>query len=599
MTTPKPDVVAVGSGKTASSNPTLAARPFLSGFQSRLRRPVVADIAIALAVFLLLFAIIALIDSADVPMPPSNDAAISDNPASLPYYALRSMLRMMIALVLSYVFALIFGFWAAHNRKAEQLMVPALDVLQSVPVLGFLSITVTGFIALFPGSELGLECASIFAIFTAMAWNITFSMYASSRSMSAEFDEMSRLFRLTGWLRFWRLDVPNAAIGLVWNGMMSMAGAWFFLTASEDISVDGHSYAIPGVGAFAGEAIDAGNWTNIAWAIVTMIIMIVLTNVLLWRPLVAWSEKFRNEQASAGQQQTSSVLTLIRRARWPIAVGNVRRRVADWLTRHTGFLGSDARPVGRVATARGRAWDVMFWIVVTLLLVAGVVNLYIYVTDGQGPSAFLQPLWLAFLTLLRVIVVIVLSTLIWVPVAVKVGMNPRAAKIAQPIVQICASFPANFLYPIVVTVFVAWHISLDWGAILLMMLGAQWYILFNTIAGAQAIPTDLREAMEDMCVGGWLWWKKFALPVVFGTYVTGGVTAGGGAWNASIVAERVSFGTTVLVAAGIGAYISEATTAGNNRQVLLGVVVMSIFVVACNRIFWKRMYNLAERKYSL
>ena len=587
------------SGSRSASTRTLPQRPFLSGFHSQLQRPLLADIAIAAAVFIVLFAVVALIDSADVPLPPSNDAKISDNPASLPYYAVRSMLRMMIALGLAYAFALIFGFWAARNRKAEQLMVPALDILQSVPVLGFLSITVTGFLALFPGSELGLEAASIFAIFTAMAWNITFSMYASSRSMSSEFDEMSRLFRLTGWLRFWRLDVPNATIGLVWNGMMSMAGAWFFLTASEDISVDGNNYAIPGVGAFAGEAIDDGNWTNISWAILTMIIMIVLTNVLLWRPLVAWSEKFRNEQSSTGTPQKSFVLTLIRRARWPARLGAVRRRIADWLVRHTGFLGSDARPVDRVVTKRGRVWDVIFWIVVTVFLVAGVANLYVYVSDGQGPTAFVEPIWLAFLTMLRVVVVIVLSTLIWVPVAIKIGMSPRAAKIAQPIVQICASFPVNFLYPIVVTVFVAWDISMNWGAILLMMLGAQWYILFNTIAGAQAIPTDLREAMQDMRIGGWMWWRKFALPAVFGTYVTGGVTAAGGAWNASIVAEKVSFGTTILVAAGIGSYIAEATIEGNNRQVLLGVVVMSIFVVAFNRIFWRRMYALAERKYSL
>ncbi|MEI6624019.1 MAG: ABC transporter permease subunit, partial [Actinomycetes bacterium] len=540
-----------------------------AGFAARFSRPLVADVVVGLAVFIVLFAVIALTDSANVPMPPSNDSAISSNPWDLPYYAARSLLRMMVALGLSYAFSLVFGYWAARNRKAEKIMVPALDILQSVPVLGFLSITVTGFIALFPGSELGLECASIFAIFTAMAWNITFSMYASSRSMSTEFDEMSRLFRLTAWMRFWRLDVPNATIGLVWNGMMSMAGAWFFLTASEDLTVNGNSYAIPGVGAFAGEAIDAGNWGNMAWAVVTMIIMIILVNIVLWRPLVAWSEKFRNEQASSGTAPKSFVLTWIRRARWPKKLGRIRQRASEWLVRHTRFLGTDARPIERIVTPRSRVWDVVFWVVVTAVLLVGLVGLYLYVTEGQGPSAFVEPLWLAFLTLLRVVVVIVLSTLIWVPVAVKVGLNPRLARIAQPVVQVCASFPANFLYPVVVTVFVAWHISLNWGAILLMMLGAQWYIMFNTIAGAQAIPTDLREAMADMRVGGWLWWKTFALPAVFGAYVTGGVTAAGGAWNASIVAERVSFGTTVLVAAGIGAYISEASATGNSHQVLL------------------------------
>lgn len=558
-----------------------------------------ADIAVGIAVFLILFAIVALAGSVDAPMPPSNDAAISQNPMDLPYYAMRSLLRMMIALLLSYAFSLLFGYLAARNRKAEKIMVPALDILQSVPVLGFLSITVTGFIALFPGSELGLECASIFAIFTAMAWNITFSMYASSRTVSAEFDEMSRMFGLTSWLRFWRLEVPNASIGLVWNGMMSMAGAWFFLTASEDITVNGNSYAIPGVGAFAGEAIDAGNWTNIAWAILTMLLLIVAVNVALWRPLVAWSEKFRNEQSTATDEPRSFVLNLIRRARWLVPLGRMRQRLAEWLARHTGFLGSDARPSGRTATKGNRLVDPIFWVIVSAVLGVGVVALYRYVTDGHGPWVLVEPIGLALLTLLRVVAVIALSTLIWVPVGVKVGQSPRAAKIAQPLIQIGASFPANFLYPLVVTVFIGWHISLDWGAILLMMLGAQWYILFNTIAGAQAIPTDLREAVADIRIGGLLWWRRFALPAVFGSYVTGGVTAAGGAWNASIVAEKVNFGSTVLVAAGIGAYITAASAAGNNRQVMLGVVVMSAFVVTCNRLFWRRMYALAERKYSL
>lgn len=583
----------------AATAATPGRQVFAADVRARLSTPLLADVAVAVAIFLLLFAAVALADSADVPLPPSNDAKISSDPADLPYYAMRSLFRMMIALVLSYAFSLMFGYWAARNRKAERLMVPALDILQSVPVLGFLSITVTGFLALFPGSELGLEAASIFAIFTAMAWNITFSMYASSRTVSAEFDEMSRLFRLTSWLRFWRLDVPNAAIGLVWNGMMSMAGAWFFLTASEDITVNGQSYAIPGVGAFAQEAIDDGNWVNIGWAITTMIIMIIGVNVVLWRPLVAWSEKFRNEQSSSGEEPRSMVLSLFRRARWPAVFGRARRRAADWLVRHTAFLGSDARASGAPATQRGRIWDVVFYVIVAIALIVGLVALYQYVTDGRGPSAFLEPIYLAILTFLRVVAVLVISTVVWVPIGIKIGLNPRAARIAQPVVQVAASFPANFLYPIVVTVFVAWHISLNWGAIALMLLGAQWYILFNTVAGAQAIPTDLREAMSDMRVGGLLWWRRFAIPAVFGSYVTGGVTAAGGAWNASIVAERVNFGTNVLVAAGIGAYIAEATANGNNREVLLGVVVMSVFVVFFNRVFWKRMYRLAERKYSL
>jgi len=568
------------------------------GFQARLSGPLASDVLVAAAVFLILFAIVAVTDSMNVAMP-TTASQISNNPLDLPYYAVRSLFRMFVALVLSYAFSLVFGYWAARNRRAEKLMIPALDILQSVPVLGFLSITVTGFVGLFPGSELGFELASVFAIWTAMVWNITFSMYASSRQMSAEFDEMSRLFRLTAWMRFWRLDVPNATIGLVWNGMMSMAGAWFFLTLSEDLTVDGVSHAIPGVGAFAGQAIDQGNSTNVAWAFLTMLFMILLVNVVLWRPLVAWSEKFRNDQSSANAVPGSVVLEVLRRARWTRRLGHTRARLADWLVEHTRFMGSDARPLEPTPSPRSRRTDVIFWVVVWVLLAAGIVRLYLYVTDGNGPEAFVEPIGLAALTLLRVAVVIVLSTVIWVPIGVRIGMNPRAAKIAQPLVQVVASFPANFLYPVFVGLFVAWGLGIGWGAIALMMLGSQWYILFNTIAGAQAIPTDLREAMAEMRVGGALWWRRFGLPAVFGSYVTGGVTAAGGAWNASIVAERVSFGSTVLVAAGIGSFIAQASESGDNRQVLLGVTVMSVFVVTINRLVWRRLYALAETRYSL
>ncbi|MCB0917124.1 MAG: ABC transporter permease subunit [Actinobacteria bacterium] len=569
-----------------------------AGARRRFSLPLGADILTAAVVFLILYLIVRIGTSSDVPLPPPNNE-IDLNPWLLPGYSLASLLRMFIGLALSYVFALVFGYWAARNAKAGSILVPTLDILQSVPVLGFLSITVTGFLALFPGSQLGLECAAIFAIFTAQAWNLAFSMYHSSLTLPKEFDEMSRLFRLTAWMRFWRIEVPNAAIGLVWNGMMSMGGAWFFLTASETISVAGNDYALPGIGSYAGQALKQGDVGDILWAIAAMIILIVAVNYLFWRPLVAWAERFRNEQSAPEATPTSSVLNVLHTARWPRRVGAMRRAGADRLGRGMRFLGSDARPIRSGTSTGRRVWDFVFWLIVATILVWGIWSLLDYVMDGQGPGVFLEPFGLAVFTMLRVFAVLVLSTVIWVPIGVKIGMNPKLSRIAQPLVQIFASFPANLLFPLV-TSFLVWSgISLNIGGIFLMMLGAQWYILFNVIAAAQGIPSDLREAMADMRVGSWLWWKRFALPAVYPGYVTGGITASGGAWNASIVAEVVSFGSTTLTAAGIGAYISLATAAGNQREVLLGVIVMSIFVIAMNRLIWKRFYRLAEERYSI
>lgn len=570
-----------------------------AGISRRLSTPLGADIAVALAFFIVLFVILKLVDAANVPLPPSDAQNISTSPDSLPYYALRSLLRMFIGLGFSYVFALSFGYWAAHSKRAERILVPALDILQSVPVLGFLSITVTGFLALFPGSELGLECAAIFAIFTAQAWNLAFSMYNSCLTRPKDLDEMSGMFGLNPWLKFWRLEVPNASIGLVWNGMMSMGGAWFFLTLSETINVGNQSYALPGIGSYAEAAITDGDLGNTLWAIATMIILVVGVNILFWRPLVAWAERFRNEQSAPEVTPTSHILNLFRQARWIYALGRFRTRVSLRIARLFEVRQNVVQSRPPVSGTRKRTTDVIFWIIVGIGLAYGLWQLIAFCVEGEGISVFLQPLGLGFLTMLRVAVVLVLSTIIWVPIGVKIGMSPKASRIAQPLVQICASFPANFLFPFVVSFLLFTGISLNIGSIFLMMLGAQWYILFNVIAASQAIPGDLREAMTNIRVGGILWWKRFALPCVFPGYVTGGITASGGAWNTSIVAEIVTFGTTTLTAAGLGEYISAASSSGNTRQLLTGVIVMSIFVVTINRLLWKRLIKLAERRYSL
>ena len=505
---------------------------------------------------------------------------------------------MFTALGLSFAFTLVYGYLAAHSRRAEKIMIPALDILQSIPVLGFLSITVTGFIALFPGSYLGLECAAIFAIFTSMVWNLTFSFYHSLITQPRELDEAARLLRLSRWRRFWKLDVPNGAIGLVWNGMLSMGGGWFFLVASEAISVLNKTYTLPGVGSYAGAAIDQGDLGKVGLAVLTMAIMVVGVNILFWRPLVAWSERFKNEQSEAEEVPRSVVLDLLHRSHWPRAVGRLRRRFAEPLNRvgDRAFgtdTGASANPIQQ------RRGDVVFWVIAGTAIGYGTWRLLSYVTADEGWQVFVEPLWEGLVTLLRVVILVIISTIVWVPIGVKIGSSPKATRIAQPLVQILASFPANFLFPFAVYVFIKAGISLNVGGILLMSLGAQWYILFNTIAGAQSIPTDLKEAMDSLGVHGWQRWKQLSLPAIFPAYVTGGITASGGAWNASIVAEIVTYGGTTLTATGLGAYIAHATETGDFHQILAGVTVMALYIVTLNRLVWHRLYRLAEQRYSL
>ena len=570
-----------------------------SGWLPSLRAVTWIDVVVALGVMVLLWVIVEVGRGATVSFTPSQVGVIVTSPTHLPYYAARSLLRMFIALGLSYTFTFVYGYVAARHRRAEKVMIPALDILQSVPVLGFLSITITGFIALFPGSYLGLECAAIFAIFTSQVWNLTFSFYHSLITEPRELDEAARLLRLPRWIRFWRLDVPNAAIGLVWNGMMSMGGGWFFLVAAEAISVLNQSYTLPGVGAYAGAAIAAGDLGKVALAIVTMAVMVIGVNLVFWRPLVAWSEKFKNEQSEAAETPRSAVLNLLRRSHWPRTVGRTRRRIAQPVNRFCNrILGTDDAAL-TTDVRRRRVGDVVFWTIVAVVLGYGAFRMFSYVTAENGWAVFWTPLWQGLITLSRVIVLVIVATLVWVPIGVKIGSNPKWSRIAQPIVQILASFPANFLFPFAVWAFVKTGVSLNAGGILLMSLGAQWYILFNTIAGAQAIPSDLTEAMDNLGVHGWQRWRRLTIPAIFPSYVTGGITASGGAWNASIVAEAVRYGSTTLTATGLGAYIAHATQIGDFHQILAGVAVMALYIVTINRLVWRRLYHLAETRYAL
>jgi NitT/TauT family transport system permease protein len=522
-------------------------------------------------------------------------APVTLDPANLPEYALRTTLRMFGAIFASLVFTFVFATLAAKSRKAELVIVPALDILQSVPVLGFLTFTVTFFIGLFPGSQLGAECAAIFAIFTAQAWNMAFSFYQSLRTVPSDLDEVSRHFGQSAWLRFWRLEVPFAAPGLIWNTMMSMSGGWFFVVASEAITVGDTSFKLPGIGSWLAMAIEQRDIRSVALAVAAMAVVILAYDQLLFRPIVAWADKFRSEQIAAQQRPQSWVYDLMRRGRvikqlFALTGGLlVRLPVARfpfsmtlWTRLWHGRVG-DAIWLAIVLAATGYA----FWLIVDYL------HANLAVSDVVGAFG------LGLITLARVVVLIAIASLIWVPIGVWIGLRPSLAERAQPIAQFLAAFPANVLFPIVVVIIVSLRLNPDIWLSPLMILGTQWYILFNVVAGASAFPTDLREASSLFRLRSWQWWRDVILPGIFPYYVTGALTASGGSWNASIVAEVASWGDTKLEAAGLGAFIAKATDAGDYPRVVLGIVVMSIFVVSINRVLWRPLYRLAERRFRL
>ncbi|MFD7105175.1 ABC transporter permease [Streptomyces celluloflavus] len=559
-------------------------------------RPV--DVLVLFGIVAVFYLVVRVGATADQPFDAGKPPVVSTDPGDLPYYAARSLLRMFAGLVPAVLFTFVFGTWAARSRRAAKVIVPAIDILQSVPVLTFLSITVTGFIALFPHSTLGLEFASIFAVFTALVWNMAMAFYQSLTTQSKELDEAARLMRLTRWQRFWKVDVPSGMIAQVWNGMISFGAAWFALSASETISVNGNDNALPGVGSYVTQALGNGEGWRVALAIVVMITMVVSVNFFFWRPVTAWAERFRTEDCEIAEQPRSWFLELLRRSTVPTRLGSVLRPAGERLDRAMRVLGTSPGHLRHDPVRRKRA-DLVFTVLYAVAVVAIVAKACSYVLDNVPVGEVGEAAWLALITYGRVIVLVVFSTVVWVPVGVWIGMNPKVNRIAQPIVQVLASFPSNFLFPLAVIVLGASGISLNWGSIALMALGAQWYVLFNVIAGASAIPGDLREAAADLGVRGLLRWKTLIIPAILPSYTTGALTASGGAWNASIPGELVTYGTTTLTAVGIGAYITQATDANDFARNFLGAVLMSVYVVIINRLFWRRLYRFAQRRCAL
>ena len=524
-------------------------------------------------------------------------APLSLDPVHLPEYAARTVLRMLVALGLSLVFTFTYATLAAKNKRAEALLIPILDILQSVPILGFISVTVVFFMTLAPGRVLGAEFASIFAIFTSQAWNMAFSFYQSLRTVPNELVEASYVFRLSPWMRFWRLEVPFAMPQLIWNMMMSMSGSWFFVVASEAISVGNTTLTLPGIGSYIALAVGQKNLHAIGLAIGAMFIVILAYDTLLFRPLVAWADRLRFEQEPGASPPKSIVLRVLRRSGLIALLSRTLSKT--WRrTLSLRLFGTTVHGSNRFRLREGtvdRAWVGAL----TILIVVTIWQIVRFLVEGTSLTDLGQVLLLGFATLARVVVLIAIASLIWVPIGVWVGTRPRAVQVVQPIAQFLAAFPANLLFPIVVSAIVTLRLSPDIWLSPLMILGTQWYILFNVIAGAAAIPAELRDAGTNLQVKGWLWWRKVALPAVFPFYVTGAITASGGSWNASIVAEVASWGDQHLEASGIGAYIANATEAGDFHHIVLGIVVMSLFVVTINRLFWRPLYLYAQRKFRL
>ncbi|MGY2291635.1 ABC transporter permease [Pseudomonas sp. SDO528_S397] len=534
------------------------------------------------------------------PIETLQNEVISLDPANLPEYAMRTTLRMLAAMVAALAFTLLYGTLAAKSRRAEKLLVPVLDILQSVPVLGYISFTVTFFLLLFPGRVLGAEFAAIFAIFTSQAWNMTFSFYQSLRMLPADLEEVSSNLQLSGWQKFWKLDVPFAIPGLVWNMMMSMSGGWFFVVASEAITVGDKTITLPGVGSYLALAISQKDLHAVGYVIVAMIAVILIYDQFLFRPLVAWADKFRMENtASQVEAPQSWVLNLIQRTR-------MIQRILRPITRTFSRIGNKRLSLPRAARnvipdtpGASRVVDWVWGTFIGLLTAYALYHIVLYMGTEVTLAEVGHVLLMGLITLLRVVGLIVIASLIWVPLGVMIGLRPALAEKIQPLAQFLAAFPANLLFPVFVIVILHYHLNPDIWLSPLIVLGTQWYILFNVIAGASAFPNDYKEAAANFRIRGWLWWRKVMLPGIFPYYVTGAITASGGAWNASIVSEFVSWGQDQVVAHGLGAYIAQTTAAGDFPKIALGVVVMSFFVVAFNRLVWRPMYAMAENKLRL
>jgi len=566
---------------------------------------------------------------------------ISLAPSHLPIYALRTVFRLFIALGFSLLFTFTFGTLAAKNKHAERLIIPIIDVLQSAPVFSFLAIATPVFIALFHGSMLGPECAAIFAVFIAQVWNMTLSFYQSVCAVPADLKEAAAIFRLSSWQKFWRIEVPFAMPGLLWNMMMSMSGSWFFVTVSEAFPLGNQSITLPGIGSYIAAALTQTDSLAFVYAIICMLVVIFLYDQILFRPLIYWAERFKGEQEEEGKTSFSLIIHLFQNTKlvrysgiWLSYLGDwfinppwcrVWRRKVKWQQRQKGQRLSKLLPLNKIensseklikAGKKGKAaidqlernyqkknnFMVIYYI--GLIAVFGVaifvlVRFLIDVISFLGIAELKKVALLGLFTGLRVMVLVLVASLIWVPIGVWIGLRPSVAAKVRPLVQFLAAFPANLLFPVVAMFFLKYKLNVEIWVAPLMVLGTQWYILFNVIAGASVLPKDTKQVIAVLKVKGWLRWRRFLLPGIAPYFVTGAITAAAGAWNASVIAEVIVWHNVKLEATGLGAYITNNFTQNNTPQIVLGTITMCIFVLIINRLFWRPLYNLTVKKYTL
>ena len=540
---------------------------------------------------------------------------IALNYSLLPYYAAETTMRMFIALGISLIITFIFGSWAAKNEKAESIIIPLVDILQSIPILGFLAITASAFLILFPHSLWGAQCAVIFGIITSQAWNMTLSFYQSLKTVPKELKEASDMYQLSAWQRFWKVEVPYSMPGLIWNTMMSMSASWFMIVASETIVVNfGASMSItidlPGIGTFIDAANNAKNFTAVGAAILTMLIVIILYDQLLFRPLVVWSDKFSIGENQSEVYSESWFLKILQKSPIIQSFGMVGSQQLNKIVNIKYFKRNLDKSLNqknhRNADKKENKIVNLIWkLAVIFSIVAMFYFAYQTIYGGNSQIGLKETLYVFYcglLTGLRVFVLIIVTSIIWVPIGIWIGMRPKVAQKVQPYAQMAAAFPVNLLYGVCGTLVIAFHLNFNIWCIILMALGTQWYIVFNVIAGASSIPLELKLAAQNMQLKGMIKWTKYLLPSIMPFYVTGAITAAGGAWNASIVCEYINWGTNSTISAtGIGAYISQQYNLSGNHtpNVLLGVIVMCILVILSNKLIWSRLYKYAENRFSM
>jgi NitT/TauT family transport system permease protein len=520
------------------------------------------------------------------------------SPAALPRYALFSLARGLLAYGFSLAFTLVYGYWAARDRVAQRLLIPLLDILQSIPVLGFMPGLVLALVMLFPHSNVGLELAAVLMIFTGQVWNMTFSFYNSLRAVPDDLREAGSIYRYSWWQRLQWVELPHATVGLVWNSMMSMAGGWFFLMISEAFVLGKHDFRLPGLGSYMSVAVAHGDVRAMVLAVGTMGLMILVLDQLLWRPLVVWSRRFRVEESAEAETTGSWFLDLLRRSRLIRRLRRAARRPAQASGAGTHAVLAPAKPRGTGPSAGSRALSYASFAALAGVLTLGAWKL-LQLVHHVPLERWLAVSGASLLTLARVLASTALGTLWALPAGLAIGLSARASRVFQPVIQFAASFPAPMLFPAAIALLHAAGVPLGWGSILLMLLGTQWYILFNVIAGASAIPTDLREAAQTYRLRGLQRARDLYLPGVFPYLVTGWVTAAGGAWNASIVSEYVAFEGHTLTTPGVGTQISLAAERGDYAGLAASVLVMSTLVVLFNRTVWRQCSRLAEERFAL